>query len=121
MADSISTPSPVDATYVEPSATDLPQPGTKIGDLFRWNMRQPYVLQRLSQRPWWVQSFNDGTVYYVGDQGVLVMDTRRGVRQHRPGDRLGDRQTDHGRRLPALRRRATSAAVLCSWRDNPRR
>jgi hypothetical protein len=43
-------PSTVGATYVEPSAETILQPGTKIGDLFRRNMTHPYVLQRLSQR-----------------------------------------------------------------------
>ncbi|MER6150620.1 hypothetical protein ACWGPD_11505 [Streptomyces hirsutus] len=79
MAESSSPPSPVDATYVEPSAEKVLQPGLNIGDLFRRNMTQPYVLQRLSERAWWAQSFNYGTVFYVGDQGVLVMDTLEGV------------------------------------------
>jgi hypothetical protein len=47
-------PSPVNARYVEPSAEQILEPGTKIGDLFRRNMTQPYVLQRLAQRTWWV-------------------------------------------------------------------
>jgi glyoxylase-like metal-dependent hydrolase (beta-lactamase superfamily II) len=72
-------PSPVGATYVEPSSETILQPGTKIGDLFQCNMTQPYVLQRLSQRAWWVQSFNYGTVFYVGDRGVLIFDTLEGV------------------------------------------
>jgi hypothetical protein len=62
------TPSTVGATYVEPSATEVLQPGHKIGDLLRRNMTQPYVLQRLSERAWWVQSSNYGTVFYVGDE-----------------------------------------------------
>jgi hypothetical protein len=45
-------PSPVNAIYVEPSAEEILKPGTKIGDLFRRNMTQPYVLQRLAQRTW---------------------------------------------------------------------
>ena len=72
-------PSTVGATYVEPSAETILQPGTKIGDLFRRNMTQPYVLQRLSQRGWWVQAFNYGTVFYVGERGVLIFDTLEGV------------------------------------------
>jgi glyoxylase-like metal-dependent hydrolase (beta-lactamase superfamily II) len=71
--------STVGATYVEPSAESILQPGTKIGDLFRRNMTQPYVLQRLSQRAWWVQAFNYGTVCYVGEHGVLIFDTLEGV------------------------------------------
>jgi glyoxylase-like metal-dependent hydrolase (beta-lactamase superfamily II) len=42
-------------------------------------MTQPYVLQRLSQRAWWVQSFNYGTVFYLGERGVLIFDTLEGV------------------------------------------
>ena len=65
--------------YVEPSAETILQPGTKIGDLYRRNMTQPYVLQRLTERAWWVQSFNYGTVFYVGERGVLIFDTLEGV------------------------------------------
>jgi glyoxylase-like metal-dependent hydrolase (beta-lactamase superfamily II) len=42
-------------------------------------MTQPYVLQRLAERVYWVQSFNYGTVFYIGDQGVLIFDTLEGV------------------------------------------
>jgi alkyl sulfatase BDS1-like metallo-beta-lactamase superfamily hydrolase len=42
-------------------------------------MNEPYVLQRLSQRAWWVQSFNYGTVFFVGERGVLIFDTLEGV------------------------------------------
>ncbi len=41
------TPSTVGATYVEPSATEVLQPGLKLGALLHRNMKQPYVLQRL--------------------------------------------------------------------------
>lgn len=71
--------STIGATYVEPSAEDILPIGSKIGDLYRRNMTQPYVLQRLSERAWWVQSFNYGTVFYVGDAGVLLFDTLEGV------------------------------------------
>ena len=71
--------SPTNATYVEPSAETILEPGLKLGDLLRRNMTQPYVLQRLAERVWWVQSFNYGTVFYVGDEGVLIFDTLEGV------------------------------------------
>lgn len=71
--------SPTNATYVEPSAETLLEPGVKLGDLLRRNMTQPYVLQRLTQRAYWVQSFNYGTVFYVGERGVLIFDTLEGV------------------------------------------
>ena len=72
-------PSTVNATYVEPSAEQILKPGTKIGDLFRRNMTQPYVLQRLAKQTWWVQAFNYGTIFHVGDRGVLMFDTLEGV------------------------------------------
>jgi|RhiMethySRZTD1v2_1073278.scaffolds.fasta_scaffold19171_7 glyoxylase-like metal-dependent hydrolase (beta-lactamase superfamily II) len=72
-------PSPVDATYVEPSAEHVLKPGMKIGDLFRRNMTQPYLLQRLGQQTWWAQAFNYGTIFHVGDRGVLIFDTLEGV------------------------------------------
>jgi glyoxylase-like metal-dependent hydrolase (beta-lactamase superfamily II) len=79
MAVSSNRASPTGATYVEPSAETILQPGTKIGDLYRRNMSQPYVLQRLSERVWWIQTFNYGTVVCVGDKGVLIFDTLEGV------------------------------------------
>ncbi|MFD5493795.1 hypothetical protein ACFYY3_02735 [Streptomyces sp. NPDC001812] len=79
MAESSSPPSPVDAAYVEPSAEEVLRPGLKIGDLFRRNMTQPYVLQRLSERAGRVQYFHYDTVFHVGDQGVPVMDALEGI------------------------------------------
>ena len=73
------TRSTVGATYVEPSAEEVLEPGRKIGDLLRRNMTQPFVLQRLSERAWWVQASNYGTVFYVGGDGVLVLDALEGV------------------------------------------
>ena len=77
--DTNSVPSTIGATYVEPSAEKILEPGQKIGDLYQRNMTQPFVLQRLAERVWWVQSFNYGTVFYVGDEGVLIFDTLEGV------------------------------------------
>jgi len=42
-------PSTIGATYVEPSAEEVLQPGLKLGDLYARNMSQPYVLQRLAE------------------------------------------------------------------------
>ena len=72
-------PSPVNATYVEPSAEHILKPGTKLGDLFRRNMTERYVLQRLASGTWWVQASNYGTLFHVGDRGVLIFDTLEGV------------------------------------------
>lgn len=71
--------SPVGATYVEPSAEEVLEPGRKIGDLLRRNLTEPFVLQRLTDRAWWVQASNYGTVFYVGNDGVLVLDALEGV------------------------------------------
>jgi glyoxylase-like metal-dependent hydrolase (beta-lactamase superfamily II) len=68
------TPSTVGATYVEPSATEPLQPGQKIGQLFERNMKQPYVLQRLTQRTYFFQSQFYAATFYVGDKGVLLFD-----------------------------------------------
>lgn len=74
-----STPSTINATYVEPWSETVLTPGTKIGDLYQRNMANPYVLQRLTEKVWWVQSFNYGSVFYMGDDGVLLFDTLEGV------------------------------------------
>jgi len=42
--------SPTNATYVEPSAERILEPGLKLGNLLHRNFTQPYVLQRLTQR-----------------------------------------------------------------------
>lgn len=67
-------PSTVRATYVAPSATRLLQPGEKVDRLFTRNATQEYVLQRLTERTYWYQSQYYGTVFYVGDKGVLLFD-----------------------------------------------
>ena len=75
----IKTKSTVNAVYMEPSSQTIIEPNKKIGDLFHRNMTGAFVLQRLSERAYWVQSFNYGTVFYVGDQGVLIFDALEGV------------------------------------------
>jgi hypothetical protein len=66
------------------------EPGLEIGDLLRRSMTQPFVLRRLTENAWWVQSSNYGTVLYVGDDGILILDALEGVY---------DRQTDPPRGL----------------------
>jgi glyoxylase-like metal-dependent hydrolase (beta-lactamase superfamily II) len=68
------SPSTVGATYIEPSASEPLQPGQKIGQLFERNMKQPYVLQRLTQRTYFVESQFYAATFYVGDKGVLLFD-----------------------------------------------
>src|SRR4051812_23301866 len=65
-------PSTVSAVYVDPSPVTPLAPGAKIGNLFARNNTQPYVLQRLTKRTYWFQHQFYGTVFYVGDKGVLV-------------------------------------------------
>ncbi len=67
-------PSTVQATYVDPSSTRALQPAEKVGQLYTRNARQDYVLQRLTERSYWVQRQYYGTIFYVGDKGVLLFD-----------------------------------------------
>lgn len=67
-------PSAVQAVYVEPSATRVLRAGEKIGGLYGRNNTQDYVLQRLTQRVYWFQRQHYGTIFYVGDKGVLLFD-----------------------------------------------
>jgi len=71
-------PSTVAANYIEPSATTAIKPGTMIEALFTRNMKQPYVLQRLTDRSYFFQRFFYSTTFYVGDEGVLLFDAPEG-------------------------------------------
>lgn len=71
-------PSTVSADYVEPSATVPIKPGVKIEALFTRNMKQPYILQRLTDRSYFFQRAFYSTVFYVGDEGVLLFDALEG-------------------------------------------
>lgn len=68
----------VPAAFVAPSATTPLRPGQKIDQLFRRNLEQPYVLQKLADRTWFVERQFYATTFYVGDQGVLLFDAPRG-------------------------------------------
>ena len=71
-------PSTVGATYVEPTAKTPINPGQMIESLFTRNMKQPYVLQRLTDRSYFFQRFFYSTTFYVGDSGVLLFDALEG-------------------------------------------
>lgn len=73
-ADISEAPSTVNAKYVEPSATRILQEGEKIDSLFKRNGQSEYVLQRLTERTYWVQRYYYSTIFYVGDKGVLLFD-----------------------------------------------
>ena len=74
-------PSTVNATYVTPSSTDTLNPGEKVGSLFMLNMKGDYILQRITERTYWVQKGFYSTLFYVGDQGVLLFDALDGSAQ----------------------------------------
>lgn len=72
-------PSTVDATYVPESATTALTPGEKIENLYTKNTTQPFILQKLTDRVFFFQSGFYGTIFYVGNDGVLVIDALEGT------------------------------------------
>jgi glyoxylase-like metal-dependent hydrolase (beta-lactamase superfamily II) len=62
------------ASYVEPSATDLIKPGQRVAHLFPRSVMEEYVLQRVTERVWWVSRHFYGSLFYVGTRGVLLLD-----------------------------------------------
>jgi hypothetical protein len=42
------------AEYVEPSATELIKPGQRVSHLFPRAVMEEFVLQRVTERVWWV-------------------------------------------------------------------
>ena len=62
------------ASYVEPSATDLIKPGHRVAHLFPRSVMEEYVLQRVTERVWWVSRHFYGSLFYVGTRGVLLLD-----------------------------------------------
>lgn len=75
-------PSTVNATYVDPSPTELLAPGAKLAHLFALNATRPYYLQRLTERAYFFGGGFYTTTFYVGDQGVLVFDPPEGQGDH---------------------------------------
>jgi glyoxylase-like metal-dependent hydrolase (beta-lactamase superfamily II) len=74
--------STVNATYVAPSSTELLAPGSKLGDLFTLNVTKPYFLQRLTGRTYLFGGGFYTATFYVGDEGVLVIDPPEGQGEH---------------------------------------
>lgn len=66
------------AQYVEPSVSTAISPGLKIGHLFERNLKQPYILQRLTDRAYYFQRTFYSTTFYVGEEGVLLFDALEG-------------------------------------------
>lgn len=71
-------PSTVGAAYVAESRTVALAPGEKIENLFTKNMTQEYVLQKLTERVYFYQGGFYGSIFYVGDNGVLLFDALEG-------------------------------------------
>ena len=62
------------AEYVEPSATELIRPGQRVSHLFPRMIMEDFVLQRVTERVWWVSRQFYGSLFYVGQRGVLLFD-----------------------------------------------
>jgi glyoxylase-like metal-dependent hydrolase (beta-lactamase superfamily II) len=62
------------AAYVEPSAVEALKPGERVAHLFPRSVMDEYVLQRVSERVWWVSRHFYGSLFYVGSWGVLLFD-----------------------------------------------
>jgi glyoxylase-like metal-dependent hydrolase (beta-lactamase superfamily II) len=62
------------AEYVEPSATQLIKPGQRVSHLFPRAIMEEFVLQRVTERVWWVTRQFYGSLFYVGKRGVLLFD-----------------------------------------------
>ncbi|MCN5734608.1 MBL fold metallo-hydrolase [Escherichia coli] len=70
--------STANASYVEPSAEKIISPSDKLNNLFERNMSQPYILQKIGERTYYVQRYFYSTTFYVGDKGVLLFDAPEG-------------------------------------------
>lgn len=70
--------STVNASYVEPSAEKIISPSDKLNNLFERNMSQPYILQKIGERTYYVQRYFYSTTFYVGDKEVLLFDAPEG-------------------------------------------
>jgi glyoxylase-like metal-dependent hydrolase (beta-lactamase superfamily II) len=62
------------AEYVDPSAKELIKPGQRVAHLFPRAVMEEYVLQRVTERVWWVSRHFYGSLFYVGKRGVLLLD-----------------------------------------------
>ena len=67
------------AEYVEPSATELIKPGQRVSHLFPRAVMEEFVLQRVTERVWWVTRQFYGSLFYVGKRGVLLFDSPLGA------------------------------------------
>ena len=61
-------------TEVSPSAEVALQPGQKIANYEQLRFQHPYLLQRLTERTYWLAVETYNSIVYVGDKGVLLID-----------------------------------------------
>ena len=74
-------PRPAAAEQVQPSAEKALAPGQSISEYYYQNrFRQPYILQRLTERTYWVTVDRFAATFHVGKQGVMVIDSLQGGR-----------------------------------------
>lgn len=62
------------AHYHPPSSTIPLKAGDKIENLYPEQLAQPYLLQRLTENSYWASVQGYAALFYVGDEGVLVLD-----------------------------------------------
>ena len=66
-------PSPA-AREVPPSATRILKPGERIANYEQLRFQRPYLIQRLTERTYWLAVETYNAIVYVGDEGVLLID-----------------------------------------------
>ncbi|MGW1006380.1 MBL fold metallo-hydrolase [Streptomyces sp. NPDC002520] len=67
-------PSTTGGEFVVPSKDVVLPVGAHVDQLFRRTMTEPFVLQRLSERSYWVEVGVFATLFHVGEESVLLMD-----------------------------------------------
>src|ERR1700753_714208 len=67
------------AEYVEPWATELIKRGQRVSHLFPRAVMEEFVLQRVTERVWWVTRQFYGSLFYVGERGGLLFGSPLGA------------------------------------------
>ena len=89
-----------EAAEVPPSAVKALAPGQKIAGYDALRFEQPYIIQRLTERAYFLAVETNNLTFYVGHEGVLVFDPLSGRRAaiapsgHRYGDGFASHRTD---------------------------
>ena len=65
---------PVEAQTPDNQVESMLTPGSYVQDLVPRRYTEPFVLQRLTERTYWVAVASHNSLFYVGDQGVIVFD-----------------------------------------------